>query len=167
MTPLPTDLSTGFVGRLRARDPEAWFELWETFGPILRAQLRKWGRGRIGIETVQDLAEQAARRLAELGFDGVRVRHGDGSRGWPEEASFDAILVTAAASGGTPQALIDQLAPGGRLVIPVERRAAKLSLFGRGSDQELVVIVKGRDGSLTESCHLPVAFVPLIEGGRP
>lgn len=62
--PLPTDLSTGFVGRLRARDPEAWFELWETFGPVLRSQLRRWGRGRIGIETVQDLSQETLAALA-------------------------------------------------------------------------------------------------------
>ena len=59
------DISTGFVGRLRARDPEAWFELWETFGPILRAQLRKWGRGRIGAETVQDLSQETLAALSQ------------------------------------------------------------------------------------------------------
>jgi len=59
------DVSTGFVGRLRARDPEAWFELWETFGPILRAQLRKWGRGRIGLETVQDLSQETLTALSQ------------------------------------------------------------------------------------------------------
>jgi RNA polymerase sigma factor (sigma-70 family) len=59
------DISTGFVGRLRARDPEAWFELWETFGPILRAQLRKWGRGRIGVETVQDLSQETLAALSQ------------------------------------------------------------------------------------------------------
>jgi RNA polymerase sigma factor (sigma-70 family) len=64
MTPLPSDLSTGFVGRLRARDPQAWFELWETFGPVLRNQLRRWGRGRIGIETVQDLSQETLAALA-------------------------------------------------------------------------------------------------------
>jgi RNA polymerase sigma-70 factor (ECF subfamily) len=61
---MPSNLTTGFVGRLRARDPEAWFELWETFGPILRAQLRRWGRGRIGIETVQDLSQETLAALA-------------------------------------------------------------------------------------------------------
>ncbi|MDF1799562.1 MAG: sigma-70 family RNA polymerase sigma factor [Planctomycetota bacterium] len=58
-------MSTGFVGRLRARDPEAWFELWETFGPILRNQLRKWGRGRIGAETVQDLSQETLTALSQ------------------------------------------------------------------------------------------------------
>ena len=51
------NLTTNFIGRLRARDGDAWFELWETFGPILRAQLSRWGRGRIGVETVQDLSQ--------------------------------------------------------------------------------------------------------------
>ncbi len=59
-----TDLTTGFISRLRSRDPDAWFELWEIFGPILRAQLRKWGRGRIGIETVQDLSQETLAALS-------------------------------------------------------------------------------------------------------
>jgi len=58
------NLTTGFVGRLRARDPAAWFELWETFGPILRAQLHKWGRGRIGFETVQDISQETLAALS-------------------------------------------------------------------------------------------------------
>ena len=59
-----SDLTTHFVGRLRARDPAAWFELWENFGPILRAQLAKWGRGRIGVETVQDLSQETLAALS-------------------------------------------------------------------------------------------------------
>lgn len=58
------DLTTQFVARLRARDPDAWFELWETFGPILRAQLARWGRGRIGPETVQDLSQETLTALS-------------------------------------------------------------------------------------------------------
>ena len=72
--------------------------------------------------------------------------------------------MTAAAAGRAPAALLEQLGPGGRLVIPVEHRSARLSLFGGAGDQELVVMVKNEDGSLSEHCHLPVAFVPLIEG---
>ena len=60
-----SDLTTGFIGRLRARDPQAWFELWETFGPILRSQLAKWGHGRIGAETVQDLSQETLAALAD------------------------------------------------------------------------------------------------------
>ena len=59
-----SNLTTGFIGRLRARDADAWFELWETFGPILRAQLRKWGGGRIGFETVQDLSQETLAALS-------------------------------------------------------------------------------------------------------
>jgi len=59
------DVSSSFAGRLRARDPQAWFELWETFGPILRAQLSRWGGGRIGKETVQDLSQETMAALAD------------------------------------------------------------------------------------------------------
>jgi len=69
------DLTTNFVGRLRARDPSAWFELWENFGPILRAQLARWGQGRIGQETVKDLSQETLTALA-----GAIDRH-DPSRG--------------------------------------------------------------------------------------
>ena len=58
------DLTTNFIGRLRDRDGAAWFELWETFGPILRSQLSRWGRGRIGVETVQDLSQDTMVALA-------------------------------------------------------------------------------------------------------
>jgi len=58
------DVTTGFVGRLRAREPAAWFELWENFGPILRGQLTRWGHGRIGAETVQDLSQETLTALA-------------------------------------------------------------------------------------------------------
>ncbi|MFT7486876.1 MAG: RNA polymerase sigma factor (sigma-70 family) [Candidatus Paceibacteria bacterium] len=57
-------LTTSFVKRLRARDPQAWFELWETFGPVLRSQLHRWGRGRIGQETVQDLSQETLTALS-------------------------------------------------------------------------------------------------------
>ncbi len=58
-------LTTGFVNRLRARDPAAWFELWEVFGPVLEAQLTKWGRGRIGRETVRDLSQETLAALSD------------------------------------------------------------------------------------------------------
>ncbi len=59
------NLTTGFISRLRARDQAAWFELWETFGPVLRAQLAKWGRGRIGSETVRDLSQETLAALSD------------------------------------------------------------------------------------------------------
>lgn len=58
------DLTTGFIARLRDRDSAAWFELWDIFGPILRAQLARWGRGRIGVETVQDLSQETMAALS-------------------------------------------------------------------------------------------------------
>lgn len=72
---MPNDLTTNFIGRLRSREPAAWFELWETFGPILRAQLARWGGGRIGKETVQDLSQETLTALS-----GAIDRH-DPSRG--------------------------------------------------------------------------------------
>lgn len=59
-----SNLTTGFVARLRANDEAAWFELWETFGPVIRAQLTKWGRGRIGVETVRDLSQETLAALS-------------------------------------------------------------------------------------------------------
>jgi len=61
---LQNDLNTHFVSRLRAREAAAWFELWETFGPVLRAQLARWGQGKVGIETVQDLSQETLAALA-------------------------------------------------------------------------------------------------------
>ena len=59
-----TNVTTGFIARLRSNDEAAWFELWETFGPVLRAQLTKWGRGRIGVETVRDLSQETLAALS-------------------------------------------------------------------------------------------------------
>jgi protein-L-isoaspartate(D-aspartate) O-methyltransferase len=103
------------------------------------------------IEIVEPLAERAKRQLAELGYTNVTVRAGDGYLGWPEQAPFDRIIVTAGASH-VPQPLIDQLKPGGRMVIPVGRSINRL---------DLTVVEKGRDGKLKTRRILPVAFVPL------
>jgi len=100
------------------------------------------------VEIVTELAERARRRLEELGYANVRVRAGDGYAGWPDAAPFDAILV-AAAPEHVPQPLVDQLAVGGRMVVPV----------GKGS-QELVRIEKTSQGILERSL-LPVQFVPM------
>jgi protein-L-isoaspartate(D-aspartate) O-methyltransferase len=100
------------------------------------------------IEIVPELAERARTLLRELGYFNVRGKAGDGYLGWPEKAPFDAILVTAAPDH-IPQPLVDQLAPGGRMVIPV------------GQDhQELVLIEKTREG-IKQSSILPVRFVPM------
>ncbi len=101
------------------------------------------------IEIVKPLAEQAKKRLAALGYDNVTVRHGDGYRGWKEKAPFDVIIV-AAAPGHVPEPLVDQLAPGGRMVIPVGRYS-----------QRLVVIERDQQGKVHRRPGLPVRFVPM------
>ena len=101
------------------------------------------------IEIVPELARSAADRLKELRIENVTVREGDGYRGWPEKAPFDGILVTAAPER-IPQPLIDQLAPGGVMVIPVG-----------GFFQELKVFRKSADGRVTERDIIPVRFVPM------
>lgn len=103
------------------------------------------------VEVVHALAEEAKERLRRLGYNNVSIRAGDGSLGWPEHAPYDAIIVTAAAPQ-VPQALIEQLKPGGVLVMPVGG-----SHFG----QSLRVIRKSTDSRLDERDVLPVAFVPL------
>jgi len=100
------------------------------------------------IEIVKPLGEAAKKRLADLGYRNVMVRIGDGYRGWPEKAPFDAIVVTAA-SKNVPQPLIDQLALGGRLVMPVGEE-----------DQRLLRITKTKSG-LSRETLIPVIFVPM------
>ena len=109
-------------------------------------------RSLFSIERIGSLLAEARPLLAELGCRNVRFRHGDGMLGWPGQAPFDGILV-AAASAAVPQALLDQLAPGGRIVIPL----------GDHSRQDLVRIERGEDGDVRESLA-PVAFVPLLPG---
>jgi protein-L-isoaspartate(D-aspartate) O-methyltransferase len=105
-----------------------------------------------GIERQHDLVEVARERLQRLGYDNVEVAEGDGTRGWPDSAPFDAIL--AAASGShVPQPLLDQLNPGGRLVMPIGEP---------GGVQKLVKVTKRPDGSLQQSDLGAVRFVPLI-----
>jgi protein-L-isoaspartate(D-aspartate) O-methyltransferase len=103
------------------------------------------------IEIVRPLGEAAATLLRELGYRNVETRVGDGYRGWPEAAPFDAIVVTAAPER-MPQPLIDQLAPGGRLVAPIGPA---------GGAQQLLVLRKDADGRALTRDVLPVRFVPL------
>ena len=108
----------------------------------------------VAIERHRELVQIAAERLRRLGFHNVDVVEGDGSLGWPAEAPFDAIL--AAASGGhVPRTLLDQLAPSGRLVMPIG---------GPGSVQELVKVTKRPDGTFSRDSLGGVRFVPLIGG---
>jgi protein-L-isoaspartate(D-aspartate) O-methyltransferase len=103
------------------------------------------------IEIVRSLGERAAVLLRELGYSNVETRIGDGYKGWPEAAPFDAILVTAAPDH-VPQPLVEQLKPGGRMVIPVGHQIG---------GQDLLVVEKSADGRTIRRNVLPVRFVPL------
>jgi protein-L-isoaspartate(D-aspartate) O-methyltransferase len=107
------------------------------------------------IEIVEPLADEAKKRLAGLGYKNITVRHGDGYRGWKEHAPFDLIIV-AAAPDHVPQPLVDQLAPGGRLVIPVD---VPTSDWHR--DQKLLLMEKLEDGTVHRQSVIPVLFVPM------
>jgi len=107
------------------------------------------------VELLPELAESARNRLRALGYERIQVRCGDGYQGWPEEAPFDAILVTATAPE-VPQALKQQLKEGGRLVIPVG---------SPGTVQQLLRLRKVQ-GELREEERLPVLFVPLVKPGE-
>lgn len=103
------------------------------------------------IEIIEPLAKQAQNRLSELGYHNIKVRVGDGYFGWPQEAPFDAIIITAASSH-VPPPLIEQLKPGGKMVIPVGSQFFT---------QQLMLIEKFNDGSIHSRQILPVSFVPL------
>jgi protein-L-isoaspartate(D-aspartate) O-methyltransferase len=113
------------------------------------AVLSRLAREVYSIEIVPELARASSERLRQLGFTNVTVKEGDGYRGWPEHAPFDGIVVTAAPPR-IPEPLLDQLAPGGRMVIPVG------DFF-----QELKVFTKEKNGKVTEKDILPVRFVPM------
>ncbi|TKS58456.1 MAG: protein-L-isoaspartate O-methyltransferase [Nitrospira sp.] len=105
------------------------------------------------VEILEPLARQAEQTLAELGYKNVQVRVGDGYQGWPEEAPFDAIIVTAA-SDHVPQPLLNQLAVGGRLILPVGRFVQTLELHRRtaeGYERKTLTLVR---------------FVPLVRPGE-
>lgn len=108
------------------------------------------------IEIVPELARAAEKTLTRLGYKNVTVRLGDGYQGWPEEAPFDRIILTAAPPE-IPQALVDQLRPGGRMVAPV----------GEGDRQQLVVLEKQMNGKLQRRTAIPVVFVPMVRGTKP
>ena len=101
------------------------------------------------IEIVCPLADEARERLLRLGITNVEVRCGDGYRGWPEQAPFD-VIILAAAPDHIPQPLIEQLAPGGHLVLPVG------DVY-----QELIDVEKHADGSVSQRSVIPVRFVPM------
>ena len=106
------------------------------------------------IEIVEPLARRASQRLSRLGYKNVEVRHGDGYAGWPQHAPFDGIIVTAGAPH-VPKPLLEQLRPGGRMVIPIGPAE---------SVQQLLLITKGRNGAVRRERIIPVRFVPLTRG---
>jgi protein-L-isoaspartate(D-aspartate) O-methyltransferase len=103
------------------------------------------------VEIVESLGRRAAALLAKLGYDNVHVKIGDGYQGWLEKAPFDAIIVTCSPTK-IPEPLRQQLAEGGRMVIPV----------GERNEQELVLLTK-RDGHLEQDAILQVRFVPMVD----
>jgi protein-L-isoaspartate(D-aspartate) O-methyltransferase len=103
------------------------------------------------IEIVKPLGEKAKKLLAELGYRTIKVKVGDGYDGWPEYAPFDGIIVTCAPEK-IPAPLVEQLKPGGRIVIPVGEE---------GMVQHLVVVIKEEDGKLKRDRQYPVRFVPM------
>jgi protein-L-isoaspartate(D-aspartate) O-methyltransferase len=106
------------------------------------------------IDIIEPLAKSAEATLERLGYKNVHIRAGDGYKGWPEKAPFDAVIVTCAPEK-VPQPLVDQLKDGGRMVIPVgERFAQQLYLFEK------------KNGQLKESVTLPVRFVPMLREGQ-
>ncbi len=104
------------------------------------------------VERVVSLGESARRVLSQLGYDNIYFKIGDGNVGWPEKTPFNGIIVTAAAPR-TPDALLEQLAPGGRMVVPV----------GSGFEQDLMLFIKREDRVEKQSLG-GCRFVPLIEG---
>lgn len=116
------------------------------------AVLSPFARQIFTIERLAGIQRAARTRLNGLGFGNIRYRHGDGFQGWPGQAPFDAILV-AAAPADVPEALLEQLALGGRLVIPV----------GPPGQQELLRVTRTADG-LQRELLSQVSFVPLVEG---
>jgi protein-L-isoaspartate(D-aspartate) O-methyltransferase len=116
------------------------------------AILAELSREVYSIELVPALAERASHTLARLGYHNVRVRAGDGYQGWPDYAPFSRIIVTAAPEE-VPQALVEQLAVGGRMILPVGPVAG---------DQELLILAKSED-RVTTARSLPVRFVPMVK----
>jgi len=117
------------------------------------AVLAELGVELYSVERLDDLARHAAKTLKNQGYRDAHIHCGDGTLGWPEHAPFQAILVTAAVDGPIPTALIDQLAPGGRMVIPQgPNLGPQMLLLGR----------KDAEGRFASQAVLPVAFVPLV-----
>jgi len=135
------------------REPGAVLEIGTGSG-YQAAVLAELGVKVWSIEIVEPLAKEATERLLRLGYANVTTKFGDGYHGWPEHGPFDAIVVTAAASH-VPPPLVRQLKPGGRMVIPVG------AAF---QTQQLLLVEKRGDGTVTTRQMMPVRFVPLTGG---
>jgi protein-L-isoaspartate(D-aspartate) O-methyltransferase len=118
------------------------------------AVLAQLSRRVYSIETIKPLQDHAAKLLEALRIHNVTLHHGDGSLGWPSQAPFDRIIVTAASGGDPPKALVDQLGDGGIMVCPVRRAT---------DDQMMVRIRREKDQIISEDLW-PVRFVPLVRG---
>ncbi len=117
------------------------------------AVLAAMGASVYSIEIVSGLAEHARKVLLAEGYDDVALLEGDGYKGWPEHAPFDVVIVTCAPDK-VPQALVEQLKEGGRMIVPVGKSAQRL------------VILKKIDGAIRRTNDLPVRFVPMVHGGE-
>ncbi len=159
-TPLPIGfdktISQPFIGALMLEllevEPDARILEVGTGLGYQAAVMAEMGAQVWSVEVVEEFSEAASDRFAALGYD-IQVRVGDGSRGWAEHAPFDAVLVTAAAEQA-PEALIEQLKPGGRMVIPV----------GGTDIQQLTVITRQAGGETRAREIMPVRFTQLEVG---
>jgi len=115
------------------------------------AVLAELGAEVYSIEIIPELASHAAATLAGEGYGGVHVLTGDGYKGWPEHAPFDVVIVTCAPDD-VPQALVEQLREGGRMIVPV------------GSAAQRLVMLRKKDGRAAREDGLPVRFVPMVRG---
>ena len=115
------------------------------------AILAELGADVYSIEIIPELADHARRVLAQEGFPNVHVLTGDGYKGWPEHAPFDAVIVTCAPED-MPQTLVDQMKDGGRMIVPV------------GEGFQRLVILRKKDGEVEQIKDLPVRFVPMVHG---
>ena len=118
------------------------------------AILAEMGAEVYSIEVVREHAKRARQKLDELGFENVHICHGDGYEGWPEEAPFDRVILTAAPPG-LPEELLDELVPGGRLVAPVGE-----------TFQKLWVMEKSEQGEVSAREVSEVRFVPMVRGAH-
>jgi len=123
------------------------------------AVLAQLSRRVYSIETIKPLQDDAAKLLETLRIHNVTLRHGDGSLGWPPQAPFDRIIVTAASGGDAPKPLVDQLGEGGIMVCPVRRASA-----ADGPNGQMLVRIRREKDEIKSEDLLPVRFVPLVTG---